>query len=199
MARSYGLAIPVMSSDRDTKIVRLRRSKELETRILEQQPYVERLTDQEREAKEEQVRQLELDKIELALLRTVNELSLVQVELSLLKQGSDSPDATVKKPLPKGIRRVQEPFTLLKTRDTVRDGVFRPGHRLPTMTIDEYLAIERQRGGIIESTGGANAAEPESEDEDRVAEDEGRLMAARRMDAYKDEHRRGSGNTYNRG
>lgn len=48
------------------------------------------------------------------------------------------------------------PFTILPSdageRARLQAQVFGPGHRLPTMSIDEYLEIERQRGNII--TGG---------------------------------------------
>ena len=49
------------------------------------------------------------------------------------------------------------PFTILPSRQMVdrtrlQQEVFRPDHRLPTMTIDEYLAEEERRGNII--TGG---------------------------------------------
>jgi immunoglobulin-binding protein 1 len=48
------------------------------------------------------------------------------------------------------------PFTILPggATDRVRlqGEVFRPDHRLPTMSVDQYLEIERQRGNII--TGG---------------------------------------------
>ena len=50
-----------------------------------------------------------------------------------------------------------QPFTILPSsagsdRARLREQVFQPDHRLPTMTIDEYLEIERQRGNIL--TGG---------------------------------------------
>ena len=45
------------------------------------------------------------------------------------------------------------PFTLLDNRETIKQGVFRSGHNLPTMTIDEYLDEERRRGNIIEGGG----------------------------------------------
>lgn len=45
------------------------------------------------------------------------------------------------------------PFTILGKREEIRKGVFRPGHNLPTMTIDEYLDEERRRGNIIEGGG----------------------------------------------
>ena len=48
------------------------------------------------------------------------------------------------------------PFTILPSgageRERFQNQVFGPSHRLPTMSIDEYLEIERQRGNII--TGG---------------------------------------------
>lgn len=48
------------------------------------------------------------------------------------------------------------PFTILPSeageRARFQNQVFGPSHRLPTMSIDEYLEIERQRGNII--TGG---------------------------------------------
>lgn len=37
-------------------------------------------------------------------------------------------------------------------RSRLKAQVFGPDHRLPTMTVDEYLEIERQRGNIL--TGG---------------------------------------------
>ena len=48
------------------------------------------------------------------------------------------------------------PFTILPggatDRARLQGEVFRPDHRLPTMSVDQYLEIERQRGNII--TGG---------------------------------------------
>lgn len=54
--------------------------------------------------------------------------------------------------------KVLRPFTILPStsamsdRERLRSEVFRNGHRLPTMTIDEYLEEERRMGNII--TGG---------------------------------------------
>jgi immunoglobulin-binding protein 1 len=48
-------------------------------------------------------------------------------------------------------------FTLLPSgtpdRTRLQDAVFGPGYNLPTMTIDEYLEIEKARGGIIQGGG----------------------------------------------
>ena len=53
------------------------------------------------------------------------------------------------------------PFTILPAgesadRARLQGQVFGPGHRLPTMSIDEYLEIERERGNIL--TGGGCAS-----------------------------------------
>ncbi|KAL1990806.1 hypothetical protein VTN49DRAFT_5809 [Thermomyces lanuginosus] len=89
-----------------------------------------------------------------------------------------------------------QPFTLTDRRTQLRQGVFRPGHNLPTMTIEEYLEEERKRGGIIE--GGNNQPPPEIDEDDMEKADE-ETMKARAWDEFKEEHPRGSGNTLNRG
>ena len=75
------------------------------------------------------------------------------------------------------------PFTLLDSRQTLKDGVFRPGHNLPTMTIDEYLEEERARGGIIEGGGEASGILPEP-DEDNIEKADEEIMKAREWDEY---------------
>jgi hypothetical protein len=91
-----------------------------------------------------------------------------------------------------------KPFTLLNSRQTVRDGVFRSGHNLPTMTIDEYLEEEKRRGGIIDG-GGENSGNTPEINEDDHAELDQETMKAREWDEFKEENPRGSGNTLNRG
>ncbi len=75
------------------------------------------------------------------------------------------------------------PFTLLDSRQSLKAGVFRPGHNLPTMTIDEYLEEERARGGIIEGGGEASGiiAEP---DEDNYEKGDEETMKARHWDEF---------------
>jgi immunoglobulin-binding protein 1 len=75
------------------------------------------------------------------------------------------------------------PFTLLDSRKTLKDGVFRPGHNLPTMTIDEYLEEERARGGIIEGGGEASGITPEP-DEDNIEKADEEVMKAREWDEF---------------
>ncbi|KAM3069605.1 Type 2A phosphatase-associated protein 42 [Clarireedia jacksonii] len=90
------------------------------------------------------------------------------------------------------------PFTLLENRQTLQKGVFKPGHNLPTMTIDEYLEEERARGNIIEGGGEASGIIPEIDPDDYEKMDE-ETEKARRWDDFVEENPKGAGNTLNRG
>ncbi|KAK3353024.1 TAP42-like protein [Lasiosphaeria hispida] len=91
-----------------------------------------------------------------------------------------------------------QPFTLLGNRQELAAGVFRPGHNLPTMTIDEYLDEERRQGGIIEGGGEASGVRPEP-DEDNYEKADAETYKAREWDEYVEANPKGSGNTLNRG
>lgn len=80
----------------------------------------------------------------------------------------------------------------------MRNGVFRPDHNLPTMTIDEYLEEEKRRGGIIDG-GGEQSGVPAEPDEDDLQRADAETMKAREWDEFKEENPKGSGNTLNRG
>ena len=92
--------------------------------------------------------------------------------------------------------RPLQPFTLLDSRERLRNGVFKSGHNLPTMTIDEYLEEERRRGGIIEGGGEPPVVEPN--EDDLVAADRDTIKA-REWDEFVEANPKGSGNTLNRG
>ncbi|KZF23113.1 type 2A phosphatase-associated protein 42 [Xylona heveae TC161] len=91
-----------------------------------------------------------------------------------------------------------KPFTLLDSRQRLQQGVFRPGHSLPTMTIDEYLEEEKRRGGIIEGGGPQSEIQPEP-DEDNFEKADEETMKAREWDEFVEANPKGSGNTINRG
>ncbi|KAI5804979.1 TAP42-like protein [Geopyxis carbonaria] len=90
------------------------------------------------------------------------------------------------------------PFTLVNKREQLKAGVFRSGHSLPTMSIDEYLEEERARGGIIEGGGEKSGIRPEPNEDDYEAADK-ETMKAREWDEYTEQNPKGSGNTLNRG
>ncbi|KAF5497858.1 Uncharacterized protein CGCS363_v008268 [Colletotrichum siamense] len=91
-----------------------------------------------------------------------------------------------------------QPFTLVGNRQEMTANVFRPGHNLPTMSIDEYLEVERERGGIIEGGGDASWHRPEPDEDDFDKADE-ETMKARAWDEFVEANPKGSGNTLNRG
>ncbi|KAF2083174.1 type 2A phosphatase-associated protein 42 [Saccharata proteae CBS 121410] len=90
------------------------------------------------------------------------------------------------------------PFTLLDSRQRLQQGVFRPDHSLPTMTIDEYLEEEKRRGGMIEGGGEQSGIQPGPNEDDFEKADE-ETMKARRWDEFTEDNPKGAGNTMNRG
>ncbi|KAI4180351.1 MAG: hypothetical protein LQ348_005215 [Seirophora lacunosa] len=90
------------------------------------------------------------------------------------------------------------PFTLLDSRQRLKEGVFRQDHALPTMTMDEYLEEERRRGGIIDG-GGGQQDRTQPVDEDDLEKSDMETMKAREWDEYVEANPKGSGNTLNRG
>jgi len=106
--------------------------------------------------------------------------------------------AGLKGPLLDKQGRPMRPFTLLGKRQELQQGVFRPDHSLPTMSIDEYLDEERKRGGIIEGGGPQSGMQPEPNEDDMDKADE-ETMKARAWDEFTEANPKGSGNTINRG
>lgn len=90
-----------------------------------------------------------------------------------------------------------QPFTLLDRRTQLQQGVFRSGHNLPTMTIDEYLEEEKRRGNVVQG-GEQSGIIPEVDEDDMEKADE-ETMKARAWDEFTEANPRGSGNTLNRG
>lgn len=91
-----------------------------------------------------------------------------------------------------------QPFTIVGSRQDLKKGVFRPGHNLPTMSIDEYLEEEKRRGNIIEGGGEASFNRPEPDEDDMEKADQ-ETYKAREWDEFTESNPRGSGNTLNRG
>ncbi|KAG6820652.1 hypothetical protein H0H93_013851 [Arthromyces matolae] len=119
-----------------------------------------------------------------------------------------------KGPLMDSSGKVLRPFTILPSnaaeRARLQQQVFGPGHRLPTMSIDEYLQIENERGNIITGGGPASAAAPTSSEQLALdAEMDGTLEGSAKSEEkrlkdenwarFTDENPKGAGNTMNRG
>lgn len=93
--------------------------------------------------------------------------------------------------------RPMQPFTLLDRRSQLQQGVFRPSHNLPTMTIDDYLEEEKRRGNVVQG-GEQSGVQPEIDEDDMDKADE-ETMKARAWDEFVEANPKGSGNTLNRG
>ncbi|KAF5330648.1 hypothetical protein D9619_005948 [Psilocybe cf. subviscida] len=119
-----------------------------------------------------------------------------------------------KGPLMDAYGKPLRPFTILPSdageRARLQKEVFGPGYRLPTMSIDEYLQIEQERGGIIEGGGPSSEGQPTSSEKlaidaemDGTLEGEERAEFKRQKDenwaVYTEENPRGAGNRMNRG
>ncbi|KAK5121718.1 hypothetical protein LTR85_004593 [Meristemomyces frigidus] len=109
--------------------------------------------------------------------------------------------AGMRGPLLDGKGKPLRPFTLTaggSKRQEFQNGVFRPDHSLPTMSIDEYLEEERKRGGMIDG-GGPQSQVQQQVDEDDVDAADRATLKARDWDEYVEANPKGSGNTINRG
>lgn len=132
-------------------------------------------------------------------LEAVGEIESINNELALLSNRDGVPtDQPIKA---KGIKststRITKPFTIIPDRQQMARQVFRAGHCLPTMTIDEYLTIERERGGILPSSNTQINNANLGIDEDRDEFVDIKTYKDRSFDIFKDDNIRGSGNTYN--
>ncbi|GAA5932817.1 Tap42p [Sporobolomyces koalae] len=116
--------------------------------------------------------------------------------------------------------KVLRPFTILpsssgsssqlNTRLRLQSEVFQSSHRLPTMTIDEYLDQQHEMGNVLQGGGPNTSAEVEQARKDEQGEkeddtqrgydeEERGLQKIRDFDDYRDTHRKGEGNMHNRG
>lgn len=127
-----------------------------------------------------------ISRINCCVLMCLNRLGLLLREVELLESGGEvemikaQPSQTDKK-----LTKIDKPFKLVKDRKQVTEGVFKHGHNLPTMTIDEYLDLERKRGNIITGGGAASAVKKEIDEDDEVVM-EIELRKAREFDEVKD-------------
>lgn len=207
---------------RERKILRFKQEKDLKQKLqhLEQNPAALQNDD-------DMHRRMKLTQIEFCVHQTFQSLESIAQELHILSRAPPPPppgqqqgpsdirerhksdDGYSEKldgPMSAGLSgpmlskdgKPLRPFTLLNTRQTMKAGVFRPDHSLPTMTIDEYLDEEKRRGGMIEGGGAQSGIQPEIDEDDLDKADE-ETMKARAWDEYVEHNPKGAGNTLNRG
>lgn len=109
---------------------------------------------------------------------------------------------------PVQIEPVSKPKQKLKpvilTRNELQKQVFGMGYpSLPTMTVEEWYDKMSASGNVPIQNGGSNTEDPNKKDEEKDSaedrNDETIVVKARAWDEYKDDHRKGWGNTFNKG
>ncbi|KAJ3410691.1 hypothetical protein HDV05_003488 [Chytridiales sp. JEL 0842] len=162
---------------------------------------------------EELQREIILTMVDLAIQRSFDSIKMSKEEILLLEsmqraRSSEKGDAKLDE-ITERLDRLPtsgallskdgkplRPFVITKDRNEVRDRVFRQGHNLPTMTIEEYLEREMERGNFIQ--GGGEPPAPNKDDLDDEASDLA-TMKARAFDDFKDWNPKGWGNRIGRG
>ncbi|CAG8444073.1 9670_t:CDS:2 [Ambispora leptoticha] len=197
---------------REIKIARYKRKIALEKEIKELEQQFETLGERiDENIKRKHVLKL----VELFIQKSLDELASIKQETELLEkmrmtlnQGieqkktdelykADSRLRNPNGPLLSKEGRPLQPFIITNKREAIQKEVFRPGWRLPTMTVDEYLQQEMERGNII-SGGGKIPEKKEIDDNDESAIDAA-TYKAREMDEFKDANPRGWGNRMGKG
>ncbi|KAK3846908.1 MAG: TAP42-like protein [Linnemannia gamsii] len=168
---------------------------------------------------EDQYRDFVILHLQYAIFQTMEQLVSIQQEIPMLQQmaerkaaqGSndgraadrskdDTRDGAVDQstiwnatgPLMDPQGRPLRPFMITNKRNEMMKGVFRPGHSLPTMTIEEYLDQEMERGNFL-SGGTEEPKKKEADDNDEEAVN-AETIKARNWDDFKDDNPKGWGN-----
>ena len=180
-----------------------------------------KISDLEDKLDEEDLRSWTLSSIQLAVIHTRQNLLSIQTELDVIASRPPplaEPEPTVPNPdrldrlptsglqrtgpLLSGEGKVMRPFVLTSKRDQLAQGVFRPDHSLPTMSIDDYLTEEIQRGGIQgpQEEGSERSGQRVKSLREEEEEEDRETMKKREWDDYVESHAKGSGNMgFNRG
>ncbi|OMJ26407.1 hypothetical protein AYI70_g189 [Smittium culicis] len=77
------------------------------------------------------------------------------------------------------------------------NSTFRPGHSLPTMTVDQFVDQELARGNFL--SGGTEEPEPEEISDNDYEAIDAETVKKREWDLFVEQNPKGSGNTSNRG
>ena len=167
------------------------------------------------EADDELDREYVLATLQAQALASLDALQLHQQELAILAHmekvqrdaGSSSAAATAaadaRRATPERSGPPLKPIVIKDTRAAVAARVFQPGWRQPTMTLDEFLELERLQGNVIQGGGPAQEAamaraKAEREMNDSDADADEATYKAREWDEFTDVNPRGWGNRHNR-
>ncbi|KAG7399975.1 hypothetical protein PHYBOEH_007495 [Phytophthora boehmeriae] len=203
---------------REEKIGRFQMQREMEKKLQE----VQKRREEKENADTDELEEDEMEDLEREQLMTFIQLSVVKCmeEQSSINQEKDMLETMLKMnaasekqdlfseahrppPPPQGqgieVTRINPQMEM--RRETIRSGVFQPGHRLPTMTLEEYAdrevadAMERQKREQEAPTGPRRYEQlVEDGDEDDEALVEEAAYKDRAWDDWKDANEKGIGN-----
>ncbi|XP_064397131.1 immunoglobulin-binding protein 1-like [Halichondria panicea] len=187
------------SSDRATKIARLRAKKEMEKKI---QGLADRLKVSSSEDSDDLLREHLLAVLQYWVIKCQEGVVSIDQEIELLEgmaQMRDGPGRVAMqqgaKPPPPN-RRPNPPIVI--TRDMIQGKVFGGGYpSLPSMSVEEWF--DEQYGGTRPPVPKSRVEGEEEEEEEEKEETEESLKQARDFDEHKDSNRRGCGNRKNMG
>eukprot|EP00128_Syssomonas_multiformis_P014061 Colp12_sorted_trinity150504_noHs@7007 len=187
------------TAKRLAKLNKFKREKEITTKLKE---LTLRLEEQRKahkgvEGDEEIDREYAVELVRSWVIKMHGDMDASKQEYEMLEhmQKIKSGEIPAPRPEPKG--PVMKPITI--TREQIERTVFGAGYpSLPTMTLDQYLDLEQQRGNII--SGGGTDPPKKEVDQDNEAEVDEATYKARAWDEYVFHNPKGSGNTMvNRG
>eukprot|EP00210_Caulerpa_lentillifera_P006469 g6181.t1 len=136
---------------------------------------------------EEHERRVWILLLEMTFLKATTERELIQKELQLLQFALTQPKLPDVSPtVPSQLHSIVDQ---LQKRQSIRSQVFRPSHILPTMTVEQFGALEKQRAEQREE-----AMLPQEGDVEDGSDGED-VYKARAWDDWKDDHPRGYGNS----
>uniref|UniRef100_A0A915BAN4 Immunoglobulin-binding protein 1 n=1 Tax=Parascaris univalens TaxID=6257 RepID=A0A915BAN4_PARUN len=184
---------PDPSQIRANKLRRYEQQKEMEDNLA-------RLNlERSRNAEDDSVlRETLMTRLRLFALKAVSELEQIDEERPLaehmlkIRSGHEPPQTFKSRP--------SRPPIII-TRDALQKKVFGLGYpSIPTVTVDEWYndMMKQGRFGNMQ-TGSSNEKKLSESDEDNDAAEEEKRAHEQRWDDYKDTHRRGWGNTHNKG
>ena len=180
------LYLGILSEMREKQIEVLKTGRSLTREEKLQIVGLNRVLNQDLESGKDDLRDFWLQRIEKCMNEALDLYSTCQMEKRLLLTPREAEASSEPR---------SKPFVLLNTRQKLQDQVFQPSHRLPTMSIDEYLQRQYNQGNIISGGGKQSLVEEKelTEDEEMIE-----LIKQRRMDEFKDDNPRGWGNRYNK-
>lgn len=209
LARLMGEKKPIQSvratgSTREEKIERFKQQKALREKLKQRLEFVDE--DEEREAW--------TIRIQLSKLKSVEELENIKKELEILTFMTKSEPANLKKIRDERTNKLEEkkqggmeitridPNFMVK-KETFKNGVFKPYHNLPTMTLEEYAKIEMEEAmerGKRQEEEAAKATLSLNEIHENGLEDDSKvyekaILKARNWDDWKDGVPKGAGVT----